>query len=126
MNGNIEKFILELLNRWAKIKIGLTLLTKKETENIEWKSIKSWKRDLAEPDRVFILQNKTNEKEIKEAKVKEVNSWKQNDVYEGVDYRNQKLISTRWVLIEKMKDGKLLPRQDLLHVVLKSRKMTRQ
>ena len=33
--------------------------------------MKSWKR-----------------KEIKEAKLKELNSWKQNDVYEEVDYRN--------------------------------------
>ena len=73
-------------------------------ENIDWKSIKLWKRDLTESSRVFILQNNTNGKEIKEAKVKELNNWKQNDVYEEVDYKNQKLISTRWVLSEKMKD----------------------
>ena len=63
-----------------------------------------WKRDLTESSRVFILQNNKNGKEIKEAKVKELNNWKQNDVYEEVDYKNQKLISTRWVLSEKMKD----------------------
>ena len=28
----------------------------------------------------------TNEKEIKEAKIKELNSWKQNNVYEKVEY----------------------------------------
>ena len=27
-------------------------------------------------------------KEIKEVKLKELNSWKQNDVYKEVDYRN--------------------------------------
>ena len=43
-------------------------------------------------------------KEIKETKIKELNSWKQNDVYEEVDNRIQKLISTRCVLSEKMKD----------------------
>ena len=47
--------------------------------------MKTWKRDLTESDRVFILQNNTNEKQIKETKVKEVNSWKQNDVFEEVD-----------------------------------------
>ena len=86
---------------------------KKETKNIDWKSIKSWKIDLTEFDRVFILQNNTNEKEIKEAKVKELNSWKQNYVYEEVDHRNQKLISTRWVLSEKMKDGKTIAKARL-------------
>ena len=48
----------------------------------------------------------TNEKEIKEAKVKEFNSWKENNVYEKVEYRNQKLISTRWVLNENIKQQK--------------------
>ena len=51
-------------------------------------SIKQWKRDLTEPDRV--LQNNTNEKEIKEAKVKELNGWKQNDVLksQNIEIRN--------------------------------------
>ena len=39
-------------------------------ENIDWRSIKLWRRDLTESDRVFILQNKTNEKEIKETEIK--------------------------------------------------------
>ena len=40
-----------------------------------------------------MLQNNTSEKEIKEAKVKELNSSKQNVVYEEVDYKDQELIS---------------------------------
>ena len=83
-------------------------------ENIDWKSIKLWKRDLTESSRVFILQNNKNGKEIKEAKVKELNNWKQNDVYEEVDYKNQKLISTRWVLSEKMKDGETTTKKRLV------------
>ena len=39
-------------------------------ENIDWRSIKLWRRDLTGSDRVFILQNKTNEKEIKETEIK--------------------------------------------------------
>ena len=31
----------------------------------------------------------------KKLKKQKLNSWKQNDVYEEVDYRDQKLISTR-------------------------------
>ena len=83
-------------------------------ENIDWKSIKLWKRDLTESDRILILRNNTNEKQIKEAKVKELNSSKQNDVYEEVDYKNQKLISTRLVLSEKMKDGETISKARLV------------
>ena len=50
------------------------------------------------------MRNNTNEKEIQETKVEELNSWKQNDVYEEVDYKNKKLISARSVFSEKMKD----------------------
>ena len=109
----------------GKDKDWLNIVNEKgNIENIDWKSIKLWKMDLTGSNRVFILQNNTTETEIKEAKVKEFNSWSQNDVYEEVNYRNQKLISTRWVLSEKME--KLLPKQDLLHMVLMSRKMTHQ
>ena len=99
----------------GKYKDCLNIVDEKgNIENIDWKSMKQWKRDLTDSDRVFILQNNTNVKEIKEAKVKELNSWKQNGVYEEVDYRNQKLISTRWVLSEKMKDGKTITKARLV------------
>ena len=57
--------------------------TKGNIEYTDLKLVKSWKRDLTESDSVFILQNNANEK----AKVKELNSWKQN-VYEEIDYKN--------------------------------------
>ena len=52
-------------NNWLNIVDG-----EGNIENIDWKSIKSWKRDLTESDRVFNLKNNANEKEIKEAKNK--------------------------------------------------------
>ena len=64
-------------------------------ENIDWKLAKL-ETGFNRVQKVFILRNNPNEKEIKEAKVKEFNSWKQNDVYEEEEYKNQKLISTRW------------------------------
>ena len=64
-------------------------------------SIKSWKRDLTESDRLFVLRNNTSEKEIQEAKVKGFNSWKQNDVYEEVNYKNLKLISSSRCVFRK-------------------------
>ena len=67
-----------------------------------------------------------NEKEIKEAKVKELNSRKQNDDYEEVDYKNQKQISTIWVLSEKMKDGETITKVRLVACGFKEQKMTHQ
>ena len=42
---------------------------------------------------------------VMEAKEKELQSWKENNVYEEVHDAGQKAISTRWVVTEKMKDG---------------------
>ena len=69
---------------------------------------------MRETDKVFILQYNTNKKEINEAKVNELNRWKQNDVYEQTDYENQKLISTKWVLSKKMKDGETITKARLV------------
>ena len=49
----------------------------------------------------------------KKLKKQKLTSWKQN-VYEEVDYRDQKLISTRWVLSEKMKDGETITKARLV------------
>ena len=46
--------------------------------------------------------------------VMDLHSWKQNDVYKEVDYRNQKLISTRCALSEKIKDGKTITKARLV------------
>ena len=67
-----------------------------------------------------------NEKEIKEAKVKELNSHKQNDDYEEVNYKNQKQISTIWVLSEKMKDGETITKVRLVTCGFEEQKMTHQ
>ena len=39
------------------------------------------------------------------AKLKELENWKKNEVYNEVPYQNQKLITTRWVITPKEIDG---------------------
>ena len=88
-NGDVERFILELVKQTVKYKDWLNIVDQKRNiETIDWKSIKSWKRDLTEFDRFIVLQNNTIEKEIKQAKLNKLNSWEKNDVYEEVDYKN--------------------------------------
>ena len=87
-NGDVERFILELVKQTVKYKDWLNIVDQKRNiETIDWKSIKSWKRDLTEFDRFIVLQNNTIEKEIKQAKLNKLNSWEKN-VYEEVDYKN--------------------------------------
>ena len=51
-------------------------------------------------------KNKNNSKEeVLKAKMKEIDSWKENDVYVEVDNTNQKCISGRWIVKPKVIDG---------------------
>ena len=50
-----------------------------------------------------MMQQKSNNKNAKE---RELNNWKKNDVYEVLPYTGQKCVSTRWVFTEKFIDGK--------------------
>ena len=44
-------------------------------------------------------------KNVIEAKAKELQSWRENNVYEEVEDMGQKAISTRWIITEKVKEG---------------------
>ena len=46
------------------------------------------------------------DKSVIEAKEKELQSWRENDVYEEVEDIGQRAISTRWIVTEKVKEGK--------------------
>ena len=45
---------------------------------------------------------------VEKAKKKELNSWKENGVYDEVEDTGQKAVSTRWVVTEKIKDGEVI------------------
>ena len=44
--------------------------------------------------------------EVIKAKELEMLNWQENDVYEEVEDRGQEFLSVRWVITEKVKDGK--------------------
>ena len=55
-----------------------------------------------------------NNSQIAEAKEKEIKNWVQNDVFETVENTGQKYITVRWVITEKIKDGKLVTKARLV------------
>jgi hypothetical protein len=46
-----------------------------------------------------------NSDEVWSAKIKEIENWNDNEVYEEVNNIGQKVMSVRWVVTEKLKDG---------------------
>lgn len=72
----------------------------------EWINLKEYEDfEPIEEDVEILLVNATNDEVIK-AKESEIRNWKENDVMEEVEKRGRKGISTRWVITEKIKDGK--------------------
>ena len=63
--------------------------------------LSSWKV-VSDEEEMLVLFNST---EVVNAKEKEIANWLENDVYEEVEYTNQSLLSVRWVVTEKVKNG---------------------
>ena len=67
----------------------------------------------AVPDEMEMFVFYSTEEVIK-AKELEVQNWQENDVYEEVEDRGQEFISVRWVITEKVKDGRPLVKARLV------------
>jgi len=63
------------------------------------------------PSEIYITN--ADDESIHIAKLRELENWKVNDAYEEVDRDEQKLISTRWVITTKEKDGAIVTKARL-------------
>ena len=59
------------------------------------------------------MLSKVERFEITEAKLKKLENWKNNNVYQELDDENQNKISIRWVITEKLIDGISKPKARL-------------
>ena len=55
-----------------------------------------------------------NSNSVSIAKEKEIQNWKDNDVFEEAEDRNQPTISVRWVMTEKVKHGQIITKARLV------------
>ena len=80
-------------------------LENNSVKDIDWQTIKEW-RSLSGPDDVFLSGNIVNNP-LLEAQIYEIEKWKENDVFEPVQYVGQQTVSSRWVVtkIKTMEKG---------------------
>ena len=53
-----------------------------------------------------ILLGDLEQEEVVESTLKELDNWKRNEVFTKVKGQRQKAVTTKWVVMEKMKGGK--------------------
>ena len=75
-----------------------------ENEVSNWQPSES---SVSSPVENVLFVDQTKEDAVHDAKLAELQSWKDNDVYEEVHFNNQFCISTRWVITEKIVDSKV-------------------
>ena len=68
-------------------------------------------KEIPESLEMIILYNTDD---VFNAKEKEIENWRKNGVYEEIEYTGQQLISTRWVVTEKQKEGKTVTKARLV------------
>src|SRR5215469_1813317 len=63
--------------------------------------------DIIEGEEIFFCDEKECENDrVKQAKEKELNSWKENEVYTETEWKEGiKVVNARWIVTEKEKEG---------------------
>ena len=75
-----------------------------DPKGVVWSEVKEW-CEIQSPENVVLLsKHEELSQEVVDAKHKEVENLKLNNVYKEVPYTGQKTISSRWVFSEKMKE----------------------
>mgnify|MGYP001795813812 CR=1 FL=1 len=112
------EYKLENENEWQKCQIisragkvtgkykdfyNILKLNDNSIKDLNWKMVEQWKSYSGQED-IFIVE-KTKDEDILAAKVTEINSWKENNVYKIMEYVGQPAISSRWVITEKIVNG---------------------
>ena len=69
-------------------------------EPIDWNNVQKWKLHVLH-DEVLASNIGIDDIDLAQAKSEELQKWKENNVYETVPYRGQKLISVKWVNTSK-------------------------
>ena len=72
---------------------------------VDWNNIHKWKPH-TEHEEILMSIEGIDEKDLMQAKVEELNKWKQNNVYETVKFSGQSCVSVRWVTTTKFVNGK--------------------
>lgn len=85
----------------------------KKDDQIRWYDFKTDVEEW-EPIPAEVLISATDKDAIIAAKQKEIENWKNNDVFEEVPYNNQHTISTRWVITTKEKDSIIITKARLV------------
>ena len=92
--------------RWGRNSRWINIHGSGETNqsSVKWDDIVSWKE--IKTHEVLITTPNEFDEEVLNAKDKELKNLKDHDVYEEVTFVNQPFVSSKWVLTEKVRDGK--------------------
>ena len=74
--------------------------------SVNWDEVKDWEQLQDQEKIIFFAAEEEMGQEVVDAKEREIQNLRDNDVYEVVEFKNQSLISCKWVMTEKIKNGK--------------------
>ena len=85
-----------------------------EPSSLNWRNVVAWKR-LPSPETVVLLSSagKLSQK-VLDAKQKEIDNLKENNVFDVVADHGQRRISTKWVITEKIKNNEKITKARLV------------
>jgi len=86
-----------------------------EPRSINWTHVQEWHHAISPEIPIFLTKHQESEQDVVDAKFKELENLRRNDVFDEVQFTGQPTISCRWVFTEKRReDGSKLVKARLV------------
>ena len=84
--------------------VNVLIIGEDEPSSVSWKDVLWWREEQKAEDVLVLTTRNEYDQEIVDAKENEFQNLMNNDVFELVDDKGQKTVSTRWVFHDKVED----------------------
>ena len=95
---------------WLNVQIN----GKENPSSVNWEEVKEWKQMPYEEKVIFLAEEEEMSQEVVNAKEREIQNLRDNDVFEVVEFNNQPLISCKWIITEKIKNNEKVTKARLV------------
>ena len=110
------KVLSKQLKRSGRNKDWVNVIKEGETQplSIDWSQVEKWYEVDSSDETVYLCAIEQASQDVVDAKCKEVENLVLHDVFDEIDDTGQSIISTKWVITEKCKNGKKVTKARLV------------
>ena len=84
--------------------LNVQFIGENKPRSVDWSKVKWWRKTIQSSQVLFLSTSNEYEQRVIDAKLKELDNLKNNNVFKWVNNNGQKAVSTKWVVTEKINE----------------------